>query len=73
MKQLNIARFGAALLAIAFVGCSPETSSTEESSAASTSPPMMEATPNTTGDPEAIRPFERSMSPMPYLMISGTD
>ena len=58
MKQLDIARFGAALLAIAFVGCSPETSSTEEGSAASTSPPMMEATPNTTGDPEAIRPFE---------------
>ena len=58
MKQVDVFRFGAALLVTSFIGCSVDTPSLEESAAESTSPPMLDATPNTTGDPEAIRPFE---------------
>lgn len=61
MKQVDVFRFGAALLVTSFIGCSVDTPSPEEGASESTSPPILDTTPNTTGDPEAIRPFEISV------------
>ena len=64
MKRCDSPRFGAlplpaVLLAstLAAAGCATDMPESSEGSAAGP-PPVMEPDPNTTGDPEAIRPFE---------------